>query len=116
MEKVIMRALDTERVDHIDGNTLDNRKCNLRLATPTENARNSRKAKGKWTSRYKGVSWSRVDRRWRAEIRVNGKIVYLGLHRVEYLAACAYDRAAIKHFSRFARPNFPQLMLEEVAP
>lgn len=92
--------------DHIDHNGLNNCRYNLREATHTQNVRNARPQNGR-SSGYKGVSWFKAGGKWRADIRVNGKLIYLGLFTDEIKAAQEYDAAALKHFGEFANPNFP---------
>jgi hypothetical protein len=94
-------------VDHINNNSLDNRKANLRLATPAQNARNRRKMATKTSSKYKGVSYHSGQKKWCAAIRVDGQYKYFGLFKNEIDAAKAYDKAARKHHKEFAVLNFP---------
>lgn len=94
-------------VDHINGNGLDNRRANLRLASHAQNHANSQKRKGK-SSPYKGVSWSRSGAKWMATIRSAGKTTYLGVFTNPIEAAKAYDRAASEIYGEFARVNFTQ--------
>lgn len=103
MHREIMRALPGELVDHINGNKLDNRRENLRLATHRDNMRNS-KAIHK-TSAFKGVSWHTSKNRWRAVIKVNGVSRHVGYFGDERAAAAAYDEAAAIEFGEFARLN-----------
>jgi ribosomal protein L34E len=107
--KVPMHALIMGRsfIDHINSNGLDNRKVNMRFATPTQNLGNQRtqETPGK-TSRYKGVYWDRRGRGWVAEITDHGISRYLGQFASEEDAAQAYDIAARKVFGEFARLNF----------
>ncbi len=91
-------------VDHINGNRLDNRKCNLRLATRSQNLQNSRKRTG-CSSRFKGVNWLGQNKRWRARIKVFGKEIALGCFISELEAAEAYNKAAKEHFGDFAKLN-----------
>lgn len=91
-------------VDHINHNTLDNRKENLRVCTHKENLRNV-KISTRNTSGYKGVSWCKGRKRWYAYIGINGKTIPLGRYHTAKEAAMAYDEAAIKHFGEFARTN-----------
>jgi len=105
--------------DHINGNTLDNRRGNLRLCTAAQNAWNSRgKDSRRSSSQYKGVSYRkpwpdfrgiyrrhRQQRPWSARICVNGKIIHLGSFYTELRAAQSYNEAAIYHFGEFARLN-----------
>lgn len=97
------RLIMGERVDHINGNGLDNRRQNLRPATIAENSRNKRKQTKAATSRFKGVS--RDKKTWRAEIELNGRRSRLGWFASEEEAADAYDRAAKRLHGEFARTN-----------
>ena len=104
MAREIMHARPGQQVDHINHNTLDNRKLNLRLCTRSQNQHNRKKQKG--SSRHKGVCWHKRDRRWQAGICYEGQHIYLGCFADEVKAARAYDRAAIKYFGEFAHLNF----------
>jgi len=81
-------------VDHINGNTLDNRKRNLRLVDYRINSFNSVKNNPFATSKYKGVSWNKKVKKWRAFIFINNKQKYLGAFHSEIEAAKAYNEAA----------------------
>jgi hypothetical protein len=94
-------------VDHKNGDSLDNRRANLRLATHQENMRNRRKRKNT-SSQYIGVHFDKRKRRWAAHIRYNGKKIWLGYFDSEIEAARAYDAAAKKYHIEFARLNFPE--------
>lgn len=89
------------QIDHINCDRADNRICNLRLATNANNMQNTRK-RGGTTSQYKGVSWQEAKGKWRADIRANGKQMYLGLFKDEHEAYLAYCAAAARHFGEFA--------------
>lgn len=96
---------DGKHVDHINGDGLDNRRCNLRVCTNRENQHNRQHHRG--TSRYKGVSWHKSGRKWIAAIMPrDGNRKYLGLFQSEESAARAYDAAARELFGEFARCNF----------
>lgn len=104
------------RVDHVNGNGLDNRRSNLRPATRKENAQNSRKRRNT-SSRYKGVFLVRKTKRWAAQIYVSSldaqgnmikRKVTLGAFANEEAAALAYDDAARTYFGPFAAVNFPR--------
>ncbi len=106
MHRYIFPSPEGMCVDHIDNNSLDNRKANLRFATPAQNARNRRKMAVKTSSKYKGVSYHAGQRKWCAAIRVNGQYKYFGLFQNESDAAKAYDEAARKFHGEFASLNF----------
>ena len=97
---------DKREVDHANHNSLDNRRCNLRVCSRNQNGRNTRKQRRTTSSQYKGVGWYKPRKKWRSRISVNGKDVHLGLYKDEVLAAKAYDEAAIKYFGDFACGNF----------
>jgi len=67
-----------EQVDHINGIRSDNKIENLRTATHKENMRNHGKHKNN-TSGVKGVHWNKREKRWQAQIKADGKLIYLGL-------------------------------------
>lgn len=94
------------RVDHADGNGLNNQRANLRPATLSQNGANRRKQEG-CSSRFKGVSWHQGRRRWVAQIRIDGKRYCLGRFVDEESAARAYDAAALAAWGEFAYLNFP---------
>lgn len=113
LERKIGRSLlSKEQVDHINGDGLDNRRSNLRIASSTQNHHNCKKLDsllGKpTTSEYKGVRWEPDRKKWRADIRIDGKKVYLGRFDVEIDAANAYDQVANTIFGEFARLNDPR--------
>jgi hypothetical protein len=95
------------KVDHEDGNGLNCQRYNLRRATNTQNAHNARVHKDN-TSGYKGVSFNRDNKNWRARIRVLGKQKELGSFSSAKKAALAYDAAARIHFGVFAKTNFKE--------
>ncbi len=103
MHRLIMNTPPGMDTDHINGNSLDNRRCNLRVCTHAENLRNKAKTKG--TSKYKGVHWHKADNKWRAQIGVDWGKLHLGNFHTEEEAALAYNEAALKHFGEFARLN-----------
>jgi hypothetical protein len=106
MHRVITNAPAGKVVDHIDRNGLNNRRCNLRICSAADNSRNSVK-KGK-SSRYKGVSWNKKNKKWFSSIKYNRKFLHIGYFENEIAAAKAYDKMAHKLFGQFAYLNFPK--------
>lgn len=94
-------------VDHINGNSLDCRRENMRIASKQQNAANRPKDRViKASSLFKGVHFSRQHKRWCARIYINGKGYHLGIFSTEIEAALVYDKAAVESFGCFARKNF----------
>lgn len=106
MHRLIAGAGPKQLVDHWNSDGLDNRRNNLRTASPSQNLANQRPQRGR-TSQYKGVYWDKARQRWTATIHINGKTRSLGRHKTEDAAARAYDHAATEAWGRFARLNFP---------
>lgn len=103
LERKIGRRLEKhEECDHIHGNRLDNRRSELRLATRTENSRNTKKS-SRNTSGYKGVYYNSNDNRYTAQIVVNRKQIHLGRYTTAEDAYKVYCEAAQKYFGEFAR-------------
>jgi len=105
LSREIVNAPKGKWVDHINGDTLDNRKSNLRICTPSGNAANREKPITN-TSGYKGVRKANSRKNgWRAQIKVDGKFKHLGNFSSKKDAARAYNKAAKKYRGEFARPN-----------
>jgi hypothetical protein len=105
LHRLIMNVTDTKlQVDHINGNTLDNRKCNLRICTQKQNLRNQ-KLNIKNKSGYKGVFWRERLKKWETSIQVDCKHIYLGIYENKVDAAKAYNEAAKNYFGEFAHLN-----------
>ena len=105
LHRLILAAQPGQQVDHINGDGLDNRRCNLRLCTRAQNNRNRGKGPTN-TSGYKGVCWDKKAQRWRAAIWLNGKYKFLGHFDAPKDAALAYDEAALRLHGEFAKTNF----------
>jgi hypothetical protein len=89
-------------LDHINGDKADNRFCNLREATESQNLANSRMQADN-TSGFKGVSWHKHARKWIACIGLNGKVKHLGYFDTRERAFIEYVFAAWRHFGDFAK-------------
>jgi hypothetical protein len=107
LHRYIMNVIGRIDVDHINGNKLDNRRSNLRLATRGQNNVNSNCPRHN-TSGAKGVSWDRSRSKWFSKITCNGKQIPLGRYDDFNKAVEAYNNAAIKYFGEFARINEPK--------
>lgn len=97
-------------VDHINGDRLDNRLENLRLATHAQNSRNRKKPKrtsaGRVpTSQFKGVCKT-ASGKWQAQIKHAGRSIHIGTFASEEAAARAYDRNAKTFYGEFALLNY----------
>ena len=106
MHRLMVDAPKGMHVDHINGNSLDNRKSNLRICTSAENQRNRRATKNN-TSGYKGVGWAKQNKKWTAQIQHNGKKIHIGLYEDKEEAARAYDAKAKELHGEYAYLNFP---------
>lgn len=102
LHRVLIDAPDGMEVDHIDGDGLNNRKANLRLATHAENCMN-RRVPVTNSSGLKGVSWHKGQRQWVAKIKVSGITVHIGSFNCPEQAHTAYCEAAARMHGKFAR-------------
>jgi len=105
MHRLIMDAPSGVQVDHINGNGLDNRRCNLRLCTPSQNAANRKVLPLGKSSQYRGVHWDPRKHKHVAEIKLGKKTKHLGYFDSEEAAAVAYNLAAKDIFGDFAQLN-----------
>ena len=104
LHRFLMDAPDDMQVDHINGDKLDCRKANLRLATDLQNRHNTPPHRD-CVSGFKGVSFN--GKRWRARIYAQGKQRALGYFDTLEEAARVYDAAAKELYGEFAWLNFP---------
>jgi hypothetical protein len=100
MHRLIMNPGDNFVVDHINGNTLDNRKINLRICTISQNLCNSKKHKCK-SSKYKGVHYDKRRNKYKATINIDKKQITIGRFETEELAHEEYCNVAKKIYGEF---------------
>lgn len=106
MHRLIMNVPigDARRVDHMNSDTLDNRKLNLRVCTKQQNEFN-RKKNANNPAKYKGLTWMKSANKWAARVGHNGKLHYLGCFDSQEDAARAYNAKAAELFGEFAQLN-----------
>lgn len=92
-------------VDHINRDRTDNRRENLRFASPNSNLHNSGKSRGEYSSVHKGVSWNGMANAWSAIVRHEGKQKKLGFFETELAAANAYNEYVKTNRDGFAHLN-----------
>jgi hypothetical protein len=108
LHRLLLNPASHLLVDHRNGDTLDNRRDNLRLATHSQNQFNKAKTTLKTSSRFIGVYLEKHSGLWGAKISHHGKSIWLGRFKSEIDAAHAYDCAAREYHKEFARLNFPE--------
>jgi hypothetical protein len=101
LHRVLMNCPANEVVDHINGDTTDNRRSNLRVCSNVMNTKNLKKQANGITSKYKGVSYYKKGNNW--EVSVGG--LYIGRFKSEVEAALAYNESATSYFGKYARLN-----------
>jgi hypothetical protein len=101
LHRFIMNAIEGEYVDHINRNTLDNRKCNLRICTNQQNICNCDLPKNN-KSGCKGVYWSKDKNKWTVQITINNKTKYIGRYDDYEQAVKARIAAAKQYYGNFA--------------
>jgi len=103
MHREILGISDNTKLrgDHRDRNGLNNQRFNLRICTQSQNLSNKVPRKSK-TSRFKGVSFHKIGKEWKAQIQVNNRSIHLGLFKNEEDAALAYHKASEKYYGEFA--------------
>lgn len=105
LHRYILNPTGNIHIDHINGNTLDNRRCNIRLITHSGNMKNRKRPKNNKTG-YKGVSLSKSKEKCCVYVTVNSKHIYLGTFLTAIEAAKVYDQKAKEFYGEFARTNF----------
>ena len=104
MHKVVVYCVDDFVIDHINHNLKDNRKCNLRIVTRSQNQMNA-KLRVNNTSGITGVSWHKGINKWIAYININKKRVSLGAFDIFEDAVKARKDGEEKYFGEFSYDN-----------
>jgi len=102
LHRMVMSAVNGEYIDHINRNTWDNRRCNLRFTDVRHNIANAPKRKGR--NPYKGV-YQKRGKKWTAQLAANRKSIFLGMFDTPEEAALVYNKAAKKEYGEFAYLN-----------
>jgi len=114
LHRIIMNAPPGKVVDHINHNTLDNRRENLRVCSNSENLANARKTTNrKTTSKYRGVYYEEGLNAWVSRVYKDEKRVYYGVFNTEESAANAFNYYLLKHYGEFAHLNDVPYMSKE---
>lgn len=101
LERKVGRVLTKgERTDHINGNCLDNRRDNLRVANASQNAMNMKPGRGVYC-----VSRTDIKKRWVAKIMVNYRNIHLGYFATEQEAIAVRQKAECEYFGEYRRGN-----------
>lgn len=104
MHREIMGANKGMDVDHINHNTIDNRRSNLRNVSRSQNNMN-RIPKKNGSSKYKGLCWDKSKSKWMVNIKYDGIDRFLGYFESEVEAANKYNSVAKDKFGEFAYLN-----------
>jgi len=104
MHRVILGPPKNKKVDHKDGNGLNNQRYNIRVCTHKQNMQNQTPQTGR-SSKFKGVRKRKDSKKWAAYIKKNKKQISLGCFASEIDAAIAYNKKATELFGEFARIN-----------
>ena len=107
MHRVINKTPDGAFTDHRNGDSLDNRKFNLRNSDSRGNAMNKSPWVAATSSQFKGVSWDKKSAKWRAYIKVNYRNIHLGFFEEELAALAAYEARAALEFGEYYRRQEP---------
>lgn len=107
MHRLVMKATINVPVDHINNNRIDNRRENLRLTNAVQNSQNKSKSTGK-TSDFLGVSYVKSKKKYKVQIGIQGKKIFIGYYDGEIEAATARDLAIVHEYKDSSfKLNFP---------
>ena len=104
LHRYIMNYSGNDFIDHINNNTLDNRRDNLRIVTCKQNSLNKSSSIFK-SSTYIGVCWNKEKNKWKSYITINGKQKHLGYYTNEIQAAQIRDIATLKYYGKYGNIN-----------
>jgi AP2 domain. len=107
LHHLVLTTPEGKQVDHIDRNTFNNCRSNLRLCNKSENQRNRPLSKNN-TSGFKGITYCMRDHVWFSRIKLFFKEMHLGSFKTSEEAAHVYDKRAVELFGEFAWLNFPE--------
>lgn len=106
MHRIVNKTPEGFFTDHINGDKLDNRKSNLRTATERQNRMNQKIKAPNKSSKYKGVSWNKLFKKWEVYIHAKGrKKIVIGYFNDEKIAAKAYNSKSKELYGDFASIN-----------
>lgn len=110
MHALIMKTPKGMDTDHINGNGLDNRRCDLRVVSHAQNLINRKKNKSKLSTIFKGINWNKTNNMWEARIGKDGLDLKIGYFHNEIAAAMARDIWARHLYGNIALLNFPDAL------
>ena len=103
LHRLIMNAKKGQIIDHINRNSFDNRKINLRFCSNSENTSNGKMRKSK--SGYKGVCWYKPYNKWVIKIYIKGRYKFLGYTNNPIEGAKLYNKYAQIHLDNYSTLN-----------
>ena len=114
LHRLVMGNPEGMIVDHINHNTLDCRKENLRICSISQNNMNTLKPRNAKSSKYKGVSFDKKRNKFESYLHFDNKKLHLGYHIDEVEAAKSYNEAALEYFGEYANLNAVEGIADKV--
>lgn len=105
LHRLLIDAPPNSYVDHINHNTLDNRKKNLRITTNDKNTRHRKSKNSNNKSGYRNVCWSEYDNKWIVQLQLNGKNTVLGYFKDVDEAGKFAEEMRKKYYKNYAGEN-----------